>query len=42
MSVDIGNLPRLSDEQVNSRLKAYSDGGKFQDSLRWLWARPVT
>ena len=25
MSVDIGNLQRLSDDQVNSRLKAYSD-----------------
>ena len=39
MGVDIGNLQRLSDEQVNSRLKAYSDGGKFQDSLRWLWGQ---
>jgi len=39
MSVDIGNLQRLTDEQVNSRLKAYSDGGKFQDSLRWLWGQ---
>jgi len=28
MSVDIGNLQRLSDDQVNSRLKAYSEAGK--------------
>jgi len=34
MSGDIGNLQRLSDEQVSSRLRAYTDGGRFQDSLR--------
>ena len=39
MSGDIGNLQRLSDEQVSSRLRAYTDGGRFQDSLRWLWGQ---
>ena len=39
MSGDIGHLQRLTDEQVASRLKAYSDGGRFQDSLRWLWGQ---
>ena len=39
MSVDIGNLQRLSEDQVASRLRAYSDGGRFQDSLRWLWGQ---
>ena len=39
MSGDIGNLQRLTDEQVAARLSAYSDGGRFQDSLRWLWGQ---
>ena len=39
MNGDHGHLQRLTDEQVASRLKAYSDGGKFQDSLRWLWGQ---
>ena len=39
MSVDIGNLQRLSEDQIALRLKAYSDDGRFQDSLRWLWGQ---
>ena len=39
MSVDIGNLQRLSSDQITSRLRAYTDGGRFQDSLRWLWGQ---
>ena len=39
MNGDNGHLQRLTDEQVASRLRAYSDGGKFQDSLRWLWGQ---
>ena len=39
MSGDIGHLQRLTDEQVTARLSAYSDGGRFQDSLRWLWGQ---
>ena len=39
MSVEIGNLQRLTDEQVSSRLRAYTDGGRFQDSLRWVWGQ---
>ncbi|NUT00429.1 MAG: chemotaxis protein [Sphingomonas sp.] len=39
MSGDNGNLQRLTDEQVAARLSAYSDGGRFQDSLRWLWGQ---
>ena len=37
MSGDSGHLQRLTDEQVESRLKAYSDGGRFQEAMRWLW-----
>ena len=37
MNGDIGHLQRLTDEQVRIRLKAYSDGGRFQEGLRWLW-----
>jgi methyl-accepting chemotaxis protein len=39
MNGENGHLQRLTDEQVASRLRAYSDGGKFQDSLRWLWGQ---
>jgi len=37
MSGDISQLQRLTDEQVQSRLRAYADGGRFQEALRWLW-----
>jgi methyl-accepting chemotaxis protein len=37
MNGDNGHLQRLSDEQVSIRLKAYSDGGRLQESMRWLW-----
>ena len=39
MNGENGHLQRLTDEQVASRLRAYGDGGKFQDSLRWLWGQ---
>ena len=39
MNGDIGHLQRLTDEQVASRLRAYGDSGRFQDSLRWLWGQ---
>ena len=38
MSGDIGHLQRMTDEQVSARLSAYSDGGRFEESLRWLWS----
>ena len=37
MSGDTSQLQRLSEEQVQSRLRAYSDGGRFQEAMRWLW-----
>ena len=37
MSGDSGHLQRLTDEQVSNRLAAYSDGGRFQEAMRWLW-----
>ena len=37
MSGDTGHLQRLSDEQVQSRLVQYSNGGEFEQSLHWLW-----
>jgi methyl-accepting chemotaxis protein len=37
MSGEFGQLQRLTDEQVALRLRAYADGGRFQESLRWLW-----
>ena len=36
MGGDTGQLQRLTDQQVNARLAAYADGGKFEQSLRWL------
>ncbi len=38
MTSDTANLQRLSDEQVSQRLSAYCDGGRFEESLRWLWS----
>jgi methyl-accepting chemotaxis protein len=37
MTSDTGHLQRLTDDQVSRRLAAYSDDGRFQQSLRWLW-----
>jgi methyl-accepting chemotaxis protein len=37
MNGDIGHLQRLTDDQVKTRLHAYCDGGRFQESMRWLW-----
>ncbi len=37
MSGDTGHLQRLTDEQVNARLAAYADGGRFETALRGLW-----
>ncbi|HEX8413103.1 MAG TPA: methyl-accepting chemotaxis protein [Sphingomicrobium sp.] len=40
---DTKNLQRLSSEDVSERLAAYCDGGKLEESFRWLWeqAGPV-
>jgi methyl-accepting chemotaxis protein len=37
MSGDTSQLQRLTDEQVNARLAAYADNGRFEANLHWLW-----
>ena len=37
MSGDTSQLQRLTDEQVNARLAAYADKGRFETNLHWLW-----
>ncbi len=37
MSGDTSQLQRLTDEQVNARLAAYADNGRFETNLHWLW-----
>ena len=37
MKSDTGHLQRLSEDQISRRLAAYADGGRFQESMRWLW-----
>ena len=37
MSGDTSQLQRLTDEQVNARLAAYADKGRFEANLHWLW-----
>jgi methyl-accepting chemotaxis protein len=37
MNSESGNLQRLTEDQVEARLAAYSDGGRFEESLHWLW-----
>ena len=37
MNSETAHLQRLTDNQVSRRLAAFSDEGRFQDSLRWLW-----
>jgi methyl-accepting chemotaxis protein len=34
---DTGQLQRLTNEQVDARLAAYTDGGRFEANLHWLW-----
>jgi methyl-accepting chemotaxis protein len=38
MNSDTGHLQRITDDQVEQRLAAYSDDGRFEESLRWLWS----
>jgi methyl-accepting chemotaxis protein len=38
MTRDFGQLQRLTDDQVQSRLMAYADGGRFEAAMRKLWA----
>ncbi|QIL01798.1 chemotaxis protein [Sphingomonas sinipercae] len=38
MSSDTSHLQRMTSEQVEARLAAYADGGRFQYSLGWLWS----
>ena len=37
MGGDTSQLQRLTDEQVNGRLAAYADNGRFEANLHWLW-----
>jgi methyl-accepting chemotaxis protein len=37
VSRDLKNLQRLTDEQINARLAAYADEGRFEASMQWLW-----
>jgi methyl-accepting chemotaxis protein len=37
MSGDNSQLQRLTDEQVNARLAAYADKGRFEANMHWLW-----
>ena len=37
MSGDTSQLQRLTDEQVNARLAAYADKGRFEANMHWLW-----
>jgi methyl-accepting chemotaxis protein len=37
VSGDNGHLQRLSEAQIETRLSAYRDGGRFEDALRWVW-----
>ena len=37
MGGDTSQLQRLTDEQVNARLAAYADKGRFEANLHWLW-----
>ena len=37
MGGDTSQLQRLTDEQVNGRLAAYADKGRFEANLHWLW-----
>jgi methyl-accepting chemotaxis protein len=37
MSGETSQLQRLTDEQVNARLAAYADNGRFEANMHWLW-----
>jgi hypothetical protein len=38
MNRDFGQLQRLTDDQVQSRLLAYADDGRFEAAMRKLWS----
>jgi methyl-accepting chemotaxis protein len=37
MKSDNGQLQRLTEDQVLRRVAAFADGGRFQESMHWLW-----